>query len=58
MCNDKIVVLVYDFYVVGIVLLVCYNVLILEFIYNSFYRGGVYVIVKDNVFEFFFFFDI
>lgn len=58
MCNDKIVVLVYDFYVVGIVLLVCYNVLILEFIYNSFYRGSVYVIVKDNVFEFFFFFDI
>lgn len=46
----------YDFYVVGIVFLVYFVVSILEFIYDSFYRGSVYVIVKDKVFEFFLFF--
>lgn len=50
-CNDKIVALVHDFHVAGIVSSVCYNVSIPESIHNSFYRGSVHVTVKDNVFE-------
>lgn len=49
-CNDKIVALVHDFHVAGIVSSVCYNVSIPESIHNSFYRGSVHVTVKDNVF--------
>lgn len=50
-CNDKIVALVHDFHVAGIVSSVCYNVSIPESIHNSFYRGSVHVTVKDNIFE-------
>lgn len=45
----------YDFYVVGIVLSVCFVVDVLENFKDSFYNGIVYVIVKEKVFELLFF---
>lgn len=45
----------YDFYVVGIVLSVCFVVDVLENFKNSYYNGIVYVIVKEKVFELLFF---
>lgn len=45
----------YDFYVVGIVLSVCFVVDVLENFKDSFYNGILYVIVKEKVFELLFF---